>query len=121
MKPSEECYQAIKKCVEQLVEFDPLRFRIAINEADETTEPEIEAQEFLKVDGVRCGRDFKVYGLMSTISGFSGAGLADFAEVLMRVKGEFPEAFNAIRATVESLDMLFFENMRQSWREMWSV
>lgn len=120
MKPSDECYAVIKACAEQLVAADPARFRIAKNEADETTEPEIEAQEFLKVDGVRCGRDFKVYGLMATISGFSGAGLADFAEVLMVVKGSFPEVFNAIRETVESWDRFFDGHMRSSWRAMWT-
>lgn len=119
MKPSEECYDAIKACVEQLVVSDPARFRIAKNEADETTEPEIEAQEFLKIDGIRCGRDFKVYGLMSTISGFTGAGLVDFAQVLMEIKGGFPEAFRVIKSTVESWDRFFEQNTRIDWREMW--
>ena len=120
MNASDECYEAIKACAMQLVAAQPVRFRIAINEDDSTTETQLEAHEFLKVDGVRWGRDFKLYGLMATVSGFAGAGLVDFAEVLMAVKGNIPEAFAAVRETVESWDRFFDEGMRSDWKAMWA-
>lgn len=95
------------------------RLEVVSGEADETRDPEPEAHYFLKLDGKRTGRDFKVYGFMAKMGG-EGAALADFAGVLMAVKGEAAEAFEAVRPRVEGWSSIFPAEQRGAWVELWA-
>ena len=92
--------------------------RIARNEKDASPDPDPEAQEHLKINGNRVGRDFRLYGFMAELGGPQQA-IADFATVLLALKTRAPAAFDAIRADVDALDRHFSEPHRARWRALW--
>lgn len=94
------------------------RLRIAKNEADATTDFDPEAQEHLKLDGRRIGRDIRLYNFMAEVGG-TGPAIADFALILMSIKQILPAAFEAVRADVIALDVWFDESNREGWRGLW--
>jgi hypothetical protein len=94
------------------------RFRIAFAEADSSTDPEPEANQFLKFEDSRVGRDFKLYALMEKTSS-TQAAIGDFASVLMSIKSSSPEAFSAISEDVIGLKVIFDESIHQDWVDLW--
>ena len=117
---SDQAYEEIRALCIQMCRADPSRLRVVKNEEDETTDSQPEAHEFLKIDEKRCGRDFKLYGLMAGISDNVGHALADFTDVIMAVKNLIPSAFETVRTTVEKWDRFFDERMRVGWRDLWN-
>ena len=105
-------------CRELALDF-PEYFRIAFNEEDDSKKLCDDANEFLKMDEIRVGRDFKLYGFMADVSSTEGA-IADFADVLMWIKQKHPKVFESIRDRVESWSSFFDQEMQQGWIELWS-
>lgn len=62
------------------------QLRIAHNEKDATTENDIEAAHFLKLDGKRIGRDLELYGFMAKIMGEGPMLTHLMSEILYGVK-----------------------------------
>ena len=65
MTVAETIYEEIRGVCIQMARVMPLRLRVVKGEQDTSTEPQPEAQEFLKFDEQRVGRDFKLYGFMA--------------------------------------------------------
>ncbi len=99
----------------------PSRLRIAKNEQDTSEDAQPEADEFLKLGGIRLGRDFKVYGFMAEVSGSGGQAFADFASVAMAVKNNIPEAFEAARGNIEGWAEYFDEDTQPDWLALWAA
>lgn len=113
--------EAIRDVCRQIVKANPARLRVAMNEEDESPTPQPEAHEFLKLDEKRLGRDFKLYGLMATVNDDNLAHpLADFAAVLMAVMSNVPEAFEAVRSTVEGWSEHFPTEHQPGWIDLWA-
>ncbi len=113
-----DCFEIILDVCDKLQQICPERFRVVEKEQDETNESCEDAHLFLKLDGKRHGRDFKLYGFMSKLEGV-GAALADFAEVLTVVKCKTPEVFESVLEIVISWDQFFDVDMREGWRKLW--
>jgi hypothetical protein len=116
---SEQAYKEIHALCIQMCSAEPSRLSIVKNEEDNTSDPQPEAQEFLKLDEKRCGRDFKLYGFMAEIQGSVGFALSDFAEVVMYIKHNVPKAFDSVSATVQGWDRFFDADKRDAWRDLW--
>lgn len=106
-------------CV-NLSEKYPNHFRVAFNEKDDSKDFDAEANEFLKMDEFRLGRDFKVYGFMQQIES-SQMAIADFAHVLMEIKYVYPDIFNSVKERVDDWKNFFDENMQEDWINMWRI
>lgn len=115
MFDTNEFYLKLLGVAEQLVAASDSHLRIAKNEADTTTEPDPEAQEHLKRDGVRIGRDLKLYAFIAEVDNPGIALLAFTREVAFASK--LPH--DALRVPMLSLMMLLPEDQRKAWREMW--
>lgn len=115
---SDDIYFIISGVCKQLCESDPQRFRIAKNEENDSEAICTEADEFLKVDGVRVGRDFRLYGLMAAVSSLGNA-LSDFALVLLQIKSQYPDSFEIIRSTVEDWKR-HFPQLESQWIDLWN-
>ena len=119
METQEIVYREISEVCKAMCKAEPTRLRIAENEKDDSIEQDLEASEFLKIREKRCGRDFKLYGFMATVSSQETA-FADFAQVLIAVKTQAPEAFAAVKTKVESWNEFFQEKQRGEWIGLWS-
>lgn len=129
---SEDTYKIIRGLCDQLCQSNPARFRVAKNEANDSSEFVGGSDEFLKVDEIRVGRDFRLYGLMAIVSsrldevtngnagtrGGIGNALADFALQLLHIKHIAPDSFEAVRTTVESWQQ-YFPGNEQQWLDLW--
>lgn len=93
--------------------------RIVKNEDDNSTEAQPDADEFLKMDEKRLGRDFKLYAFMAEINDSIGFALADFAEVIIAVKNKYPTVFESVRKTVNEWDRFFEHRLQDGWRNLW--
>jgi hypothetical protein len=125
-KPKDDCvpnsgdaYEEIRAVAIQMCRVEPSRLKIVQGEKDETTEPAPDAHEFLKFDEQRLGRDFKLYAFMGKLQGSCGHALAEFAEVLMAIKGNLPKAFEAVRAPVVGWARFFDDDKHDAWHDLW--
>ncbi len=118
MKPEEAVYEALTSWCKKVAELDPGMIRIAKGEADDSTEACPEANEFLKLDEKRAGRDLKLYRFMAKMGGV-GCALADFAAVVMAVKAKAPGAYRQALGMVIGWAGLLEEDDRESWAEIW--
>jgi hypothetical protein len=84
--------------------------RIAFKEADRTTAPDPEAQHFLKVNGTRLGRDFKIYAFMSRIAGEQDATVLLLKELVLPLRKTAPEACEAGLSYLREQGSVFGEN-----------
>lgn len=92
--------------------------RVARNEEDDTEDSQPEAQEFLKFNGRRLGRDFRMYAFMAKIAG-PGQALADFAPVMMVIEKNVPAAFHVVREDVIGLRDLVAPKFQDEWSAIW--
>lgn len=109
---------ALMQLCEKMVAASGGRLRLAKNEADTTTELDLEAQEHLKLDERRLGRDLRLYNFMADIAG-AGPAIADFAPVLLVIRRDVPAAYDAVRDDILNLDVWFDEANREGWRGLW--
>jgi len=98
------------------------RLRLAYAEKDETMDFDPEAQEHLKLDGKRLGRDIRVYGFMGRLSAVGeGTALGCFAEeILAPLKVARPEAFTATLPAIRKLSLFLVEELQQDWVNLWA-
>lgn len=96
------------------------RITLVRHEQDTTADPEPEAQEFIKIDGQRVGRDIRLYAFMAEIGG-PGVGLADFGELLLACRLVDPPAFEAVRDQVVALGKFVPEDTDGMWASIWTT
>jgi len=96
------------------------RIRIAKNEADADTTFDPEAQEHLKVDERRLGRDLPLYGFMAEMGGWPAA-IGDFADVAIKIQRLFPAAFEASKADVIALGERLPDKLKPKWAEIFET
>lgn len=106
--------QKIEELAGVMVKADAGSLRIAFNEADSTRDKELEAQEFLKVNESRLGRDFKLYAFMARVGSKQDTTIHLLGELVLPLKSQAPQAY------VAGLDYLagqasIFGNDSQEW------
>lgn len=85
-------YEKVKSLAERMASKDK-SLRIAFNEADASRAPEPEAQEFLKLNESRLGRDFKLYAFMGKVSSDQSAMVSVLEEVVLPLQASAPAAY----------------------------
>ena len=71
----------------------PEVLRVAHNEEDHTTSVALDAAHFLKLDGVRIGRDLELYGFMGDVAGWPSVLAYFLEEVVFALQSKAPEAY----------------------------
>ena len=94
------------------------RLRIALNEEDNSTDPQPEAAHFFKMDEERLGRDLELYAFMSQIQG-QGATLCDLAiEIAFPLRDSIPAAHERCKEFLAAQGRHIFDKERQAeWIE----
>ncbi len=97
------------------------RLRVVRNEADADGSHVPDAATFLKLDGVRLGRDLELYRFMADIQGWP-ATLADLAaEVVLPLRSPVPEAYrHAVAALLEAGPRLLPPDLVEAWGDVFS-
>lgn len=102
-----------------VAEYSGGKIRLAFNESDNSTEKEMEAANFLKLNGKRVGRDIEVYGFMSSFS--PEQALPDFFELLLFIKSECPESFQEASSQLKELGSKVYEgSILNDWNGLFS-
>lgn len=93
------------------------KLRIAFHEADKSSAQEPEADEFLKVNGSRLGRDFKLYSLMAKVGDAQAATVSMLEEMVLPLQKFSPAAFAEGLAFMEEQAPVFGENAGE-WKKI---
>lgn len=97
------------------------RVHLVYAEGDETQDPEMEAAHFLKLDGIRLGRDIELLGFMTELAGF-GMPMSDFAQAVCIIKAKgCGEAYEAVRQRCSDLEQYLEQEHREAWRNIFSI
>lgn len=110
----------INEVADKLVQYSGGRIKIVENEEDGTSDICNEAAAFLKFDGKRLGRDFKLYSFMSEVTGEQYMICTYLQEVLLPVK-ESGLALSYREASVVFRKWgveLFDEEKAKQWNEL---
>ena len=78
--------EKLKELVRQIVKHSGGRIEEVKNEQDSSTDPCKDAQEFLKLDGKRLGRDLKLYDFMAEVATEPMALCHILEEILLPIK-----------------------------------
>jgi len=91
------------------------KIRIAFQEEDDSTEKNIEAANFLKLNEERLARDIQVYGLMAKIS--PEDALPSFlGEVLIPIKIECPESYEKAAVQLKEMGLrVYADDIINDW------
>jgi len=108
--------ERLMELAEALAAADPA-LRVVRNEQDNTAEREPEAATFLKLCGVRLGRDLEMYGFMSRLAGAVPPLSMVLEEILLPIKLPCPAAFAVGIEKLRGCADLFGED-RQSWLDL---
>ena len=92
------------------------RVRVAVNEEDDTTQTQVEAAHFLKLDETRLGRDLEVYGFIGRVAG-NELALGDFVgEVIIPLRTSIPAVYDSVAPLAEQLGYEFLDaKYHQTW------
>lgn len=97
----------------------PDKLRLAKSEQDSTTDHVPDAARFLKVNGVRRGRDLELYArLMAKVAGEGEIVVMFLEEVVLPVKAASPEAYRAGLEHMRCFNAVFDGENQEAWTDM---
>jgi len=96
------------------------RLHLAFNVADDSNKRSQDAAHFLKLDGVRIGRDIETYGFMGDlVVGWEQTLPMFLGEVIFPLKNVLPESYNKAGEALRALgETVYQESELQEWREL---
>ena len=103
---------------ECLAEHSGGAIRVVTNEKDDTTEKDMEAASFLKLNDKRLGRDLQLYDFLKEVTGEQHMLVMMLEELLLPVKG-IPTAYAAGSDILKEWGLdIFDKDMAMGWEEL---